>query len=668
MSRTVLWYPKVSNVIAITFFLLISFQTVLGQTLNWATRAGGTSTDLGGSVAIDSTGNSFMTGAFMGTATFGAGEANQTMLTSVGNQDIYVAKYDNVGQLLWAKQAGAAGFDEGRAITVDGSGNAYVTGSYRGGAATFGVGEPNETTLANAGSTNEIFVARYDSTGQLVWATRAGGTSHDGGRGIVVNNLGNIIVTGSFEGSATFGPSEANETILASAGASDIFVARYNNAGQLTWATRAGGADFDETNHSAAFDSSGNSYIAGIFRGSATFGPGEVNETLLTSAGGGDIVVAKYDSAGQLIWATRAGGTGFDNGEGVVIDSLGNSYVTASFSSTATFGPGEVNETLLTSAGGGDIVVAKYDSAGQLIWATHAGGTGNDAGLGIGIDASGNSYVTGVFSSTATFGLGEANETTLTSAGNGDSFVAKFDNNGQFLTASRAGGSNFEQGGDIAVDGSGNSYVAGSFEGTATFGPGEANETTLTSAGGFDAFVSKIGPDNLLFPLTLETDKAEAEIDKDDANRDKAEVRGDFILDPASDKIVIGTNGAGDRFIDEVITASFIGMFEETIPAGSLVEDPFVADKFVYEPAVPAGPIDNLELVYVDGALMGEFKVKWDRIDLGAKEAALDSSDPNGANVPVPFTLNIGNDEGDSDLGFEIKDDKPEVKKYEFKD
>ncbi len=99
-------------------------------------------------------------------------------------------------------------------------------------------------------------------------------------------------------------------------------------------------------------DGSGHSYVTGSFRGSATFGPGETNETTLTSAGGIDIFVAKYDAAGALVWAKRAGGTGSDFGRGTAVDGSGNSYVTGFFgafgSAAATFGPGETNETTLT--------------------------------------------------------------------------------------------------------------------------------------------------------------------------------------------------------------------------------------------------------------------------------------------------------------------------------
>lgn len=121
--------------------------------------------------------------------------------------------------------------------------------------------------------------------------------------------------------------------------------------------------------------------------------------------------------------------------------------------------------------------------AQDLIWAKRAGGASHDSGADIVVDASGNSYITGHFDESALFGVGEVDETTLHSAGSIDIFVAQYDANGLLLWATQAGGSDVDQGYGIAVDGSGNSYIIGMFEGVATFGTDEANETIVTSVG-----------------------------------------------------------------------------------------------------------------------------------------------------------------------------------------
>ena len=323
-------------------------QALRAQDLVWAKRAGGSGLDLSSGIAVDAVGNSYLTGNFSGSATFGPGETNATTLISVGLDDIFVAKHDPSGDLVWAKRAGGTGFDQAFGIAVDGSGNSYVTGRFRN-PATFGPAETNETTLTSADS-DDIFVAKYDASGDLVWAKRAGGTSAEGGDGIAVDGSGNSYVTGFFFSSVTFGPGETNETTLTSAAGADLFVATYDSSGDFVWAKRAGvtGGAFG---NAIAVDGSGNSYVTGFFENTATFGPGETNETTLTSAGGFEIFVVKYDASGDLVWARRAGGPSTDEGNGIAVDGAGTSYVTGYFLGSATFGPGETNETTLDQCG-----------------------------------------------------------------------------------------------------------------------------------------------------------------------------------------------------------------------------------------------------------------------------------------------------------------------------
>jgi hypothetical protein len=300
--------------------------------LDWARSAGGPDIDAGSGIATDRRGNSYLTGFFSGTATFGAGEANQTELTSAGFDDVFVAKYAPDGTLLWVRSAGGTGLDGGRGIATDRRGNSYVTGRLEG-AATFGAGEANQTELTSAGFT-DLFVAKYAPDGALLWARSASGTGSEEGSGIATDRRGNSYLTGFFAGlfgdRATFGAGEANQTELTSAGDLDVFVAKYAPDGALLWARSAGGTDGDQA-FGTATDRRGNSYVTGSFAGMATFGAGEANQTELISAGGfNDVFVAKYGPDGDLLWARSAGGTNSEEGTGIATDHRGNSYVTAS--------------------------------------------------------------------------------------------------------------------------------------------------------------------------------------------------------------------------------------------------------------------------------------------------------------------------------------------------
>ena len=360
----------------------------------WAKKAGGTALDFGWDIAVDANGNSYITGSFYDSSTFGT-----TTLTSSGSQDISIAKLNSNGNWLWIKQAGGTSEDYGSRIAVDANGNSYITGYFEG-SATFGT-----TTLTSSGYYNiDIFVAKIDQNGNWLWANQAGGTDTDCGYGIAVDANGNSYIIGVFAENATFGT-----TTLTSSGYKDIFVAKLDINGNWLWAKQAGGTDYDIV-YSIAVDDNGNSYVTGYFWSSATFGA-----TTLTSSGQYDIFVAKMDSNGNWLWAKQAGGTSSDRGYSIAVDDNGNSYVTGYFEESATFGA-----TTLTSSGYEDIFVAKLNINGNWLWAKQAGGTSGDFGLSIAVDANGNSYVTGNFAESATFGT-----TTLTSSGYGDIFVAK---------------------------------------------------------------------------------------------------------------------------------------------------------------------------------------------------------------------------------------------------
>lgn len=378
--------------------------------------------------------------------------------------------YAQTEDWFWAKKAGGTGGDIGKSIATDNSGNSYVTGYFQD-IVTFGT-----TSLISSGS-SDIFIAKLDSSGNYLWAKRAGGIDFDSGIAIAIDSSGNSYVTGSFTGSATFGT-----LTLTGSGVEDIFIAKLDTSGNWLWVKKAGGTDSDY-GYGIATDSGDYSYATGAFRGTATFGT-----TTLTSSGSTDIYIAKLDTDGNYLWAIKAGGTYSDIVNSIATDNNGNSYITGWFQFTAIFGSYSI------SGGGSDIFVAKIDVDGNYLWAAQAGGTNGNAGRFVATDSSGNSYVTGNIQGTTTFG-----STTLISNGSNysDIFIAKLDSSGNWLWAKKAGGSSSDQGNCITTDSSGNSYVVGYYQSTATFG-----SNTLTSSGGNDIFVAKLDTDgNYLWAL-----------------------------------------------------------------------------------------------------------------------------------------------------------------------
>jgi len=345
-----------------------------------------------------------------------------------------------------------------------------------------------------------VFVRYTTDEGNVIWAKRAGGSSFEECMGITTLSDNSTVVTGSFEGTATFGPGEINQIILTSAGGfyeQDIFIARYNLDGTLAWAKRAGGYSAD-TGYGIIALSDNSTVVTGYFETSCTFGPGEPNQTVLTSAGDRDIFIARYNPDGTLAWAKRAGGLSDDFGSGITTLSDNSTVVTGYFRESATFGSGEPNQKVLWSAGGTDVFITRYSPDGTLSWAKRAGGSSFDYGNGITVLSDNSTVVTGEFTDSATFGPDEPNEKVLWSAGYNDIFIARYNPDGTLAWAKHAGGSSSDYSHGITTLSDNSTVVTGCFYESATFGPDEPNEEVLWSAGSNDIFIARYNPNGTL--------------------------------------------------------------------------------------------------------------------------------------------------------------------------
>ncbi len=348
----------------------------------------------------------------------------------------------------WAESADGTSSDVGNAIATDSNGNVYVTGYFESSSIIFG-----GSTVIRSGLRN-IFVVKYNSTGNVLWAKTAVGTSTgiDMGYGICTDKNGNVYVTGSFRSSSiTFGSYVLNNAGgSCSSGCADIFIVKYDANGNELWAKSAGGTDPDE-GKAVTTDPNGNVFITGYFRSMyVSFGSTTLNNNF-TGAGLFEVFTVKYDSTGNVLWAKSKGGTSNDDGKAIVTDLNGNVYITGNYSSTDFGG--------LSNAGGSDVFIVKYAANGNEIWERGVGGSANEDGFGITTDANGNIYITGEFSSsTSAFG-----STSLTSSGGPDIFIAQYDLSGNVLWAKSAGGAKGDVGFAISADAVNNIYVTGSF-------------------------------------------------------------------------------------------------------------------------------------------------------------------------------------------------------------
>jgi hypothetical protein len=358
----------------------------------------------------------------------------------------------------------------------------------------------NTDTDTGATSASEAPVETDADTGAgglLTWARRAGGVSRNWGRAITALPDGSLLLTGSFGGTATFGPGEANETVLTSAEFDDVFIAKYDRDGALVWAKRAGGASYDSSFDIAPLPG-GSSLVTGYFEGDVTFGPGEARETSFTSAGGIETFVARYGPDGALAWVKRATGGALDWGVGVATLPDESFYLTGNFDETVTLGVGEAGERTLVAEWQMDIYLARHDAAGDLIWVKQFKGTDYDWGSDIAVLGDGSVILIAAFEGNAVFEAGKETEASLSAVDGTDIFMIKYSADGVMTWVKHAGGSQADWVGGLAVHPDGSFNMSGYFEGTITFGAGEARETSLAAEAERDVFIARYRPDGTL--------------------------------------------------------------------------------------------------------------------------------------------------------------------------
>lgn len=384
----------------------------------------------------------------------------------------------------WAGSATGAGDDACLGIVLDDTGNIYTTGRFMG-TVDFDPG----TGVFELTSTGvyDIFVSKLDASGNFLWTKAIGGTNFDIAFGIDIDPVGNIYITGIFNGTCDFDPDTATYN-LTSLGGSDIFVSKLDNSGNFVWA-RSFGQSLPDQGYAIKLDNSGNVYVTGSFNGTVDFDPGAGTFYLNSSLG--DAYISKFDGFGNFIHAVKMGGPGEEGGLALDFDDSGNVYTVGAFTSSGDFDPG-AGTFNLPHAGGTDSFISKLDSVGNFVWAKGIGEPGDDVLNSIRLDAGNNICIGGYFSGICDFDPGPS-VFNLTSLGFEDACVFKLDNLGNFAWAKSVGGSSIARVKSLAVDAFGNVYSAGYFYGTVDFDPG-SGVYNITSSGNADAFIIKLDP------------------------------------------------------------------------------------------------------------------------------------------------------------------------------
>ncbi|HEX2617071.1 MAG TPA: T9SS type A sorting domain-containing protein [Flavobacteriales bacterium] len=481
-----------------SFYLLALFASVVAQAQElvpaWGGSMGAGGSDASQGIALDDAGHVYITGTFTGTTDMDPGPGVHELI-SAGSNDIYVAKFDTSGLLIWAKGMGGAYSDGATSIALDASGNAYITGGFCG-TADFdpGVGE-FELTAATTGE-NDIFIAKLDADGNFVWAKGiVGGTWWDAGYGIAVDPAGDVVITGRFYyqgGPRDFDPGPG--VFLLTAGHEDIFVLKLEADGDFVWAVAFGTAPDESRGYSIAVDGEANIYVTGYFRGAVDFdpGPGTVE---LTSVGTWNVFYLKLDPDAALLWAkalpisTATYHNEGNYGRKIAVDAAGDLLATGRYSGTVDFDPG-AGTTELTATGAYDLYVTKYSATGELVWARSMGGSGHDEGSDIRVGTAGDVLVAGMFQGTADLDPGSGT-LELVAAGAEDAFILHLDSDGDLVHATSMGGPDTDRAYAVEMSTSGALYVTGWFAGTTDLDPG-SGMLNATSAGSNDVFLIKL--------------------------------------------------------------------------------------------------------------------------------------------------------------------------------
>jgi len=358
------------------------------HTLLWATFYGGNHEDWGHSIATDNAGNVFVAGETVSNTfpTYNAGTYYDGVLGS--DEDVFILKFDNNGNRLWATFYGGSKKEGGYSICTDAAGNIFIAGYT----------DSNDFPKLNAGTyyqaamagIEDIFILKFDNSGNRLWATYCGGNLFDNGYGIASDISGNIFITGitkstnfpTFDAGTYYQPAMAGDT--------DIVILKFANDGTRLWSTYYGGtlADYGNSIITDLFD---NIFISG-YTESTNF-PTQDNSTFFQSANAGqtDACLLKFDNNGNRIWSTYIGGEGKENmfkWDGLALDICNNIYSTfTTFSGTMPIlDAGCSSYYDGTYAGFGDLFISRFTNEGIQTWGTYFGFEDEDLNSCIGID------------------------------------------------------------------------------------------------------------------------------------------------------------------------------------------------------------------------------------------------------------------------------------------
>lgn len=489
----------------------------------WGARVVSTSQDIAYSIAVDSSGNSYITGQSFSTITaFNAnGTSFATTLTSAGAEDAFIVKYNTAGSVQWLTRIASTGSDIGFSIATDRSGNLYVAGQGGSGAVATAYNSDSTsfaTTIDNAGSTDG-FIVKYNPSGFVQWFARIGSSGADIAYAITTDSAGNVYVAGQGGSGATITAynfdKSAFATTISNAGGNDVFVAKYNSTGTVQWLTRIASSGND-IGYGITCDSAANVYVCGAGGNGTITAYSSVGATpftpTLTNVGNGDAFLVKFNTNGVVQWVSKVGSTAADIAYAIAVDSTDSVYITGQGGSNVTVKAYNFDEsefgTSISNLGGNDVFLVKYNSTGTVQWMTRLATNTNDSGRSLAIDSSNNICLAGQFTGTSNSIYGQSTSlfSVIPNSGDMDVFIVKYNTNGapQWTARIISAGGSLDRGWAVASDSDGNVYATSQVPGviTAYNADGTPFATTLTSIGSFEVVLVKYNSSGVIQWIT----------------------------------------------------------------------------------------------------------------------------------------------------------------------
>jgi len=389
---------------------------------------------------VDANGDNYTTGYFAGKSIWGTDTLVSTLDFGY-TQDVFILKQNSAGKVIWVRKASSIGDNSGQAIATDTHGNIYITGTFQN-TLSFG-----NISISGESDYSDIFIAKYSTDGNIIWAQGINGPSVDVVRDICIDNNGYIYITGYFTKSIHFGSSDS----LTTNSYNSLFIAKYDSLGNFIWARNPSGPGATYA-YSITSDSTGAVYVSGCYSNYTIF-----DTIILPIAGKQDILMAKFDSSGKVIWAKNAGGTQYELSSCIRSDKKDYIYVTGYVSGTTYF---DGIPIITPSNVDNDMYLAKYTLTGALVWVTSLGSVGGnsiDNGRNISVKSSSEIYVTIDYSGTT---LSTPNKN-FNNLGSKDLAILKYDDSGNLLWGATASGNNHDECSGVDTDGDGNLYIAG---------------------------------------------------------------------------------------------------------------------------------------------------------------------------------------------------------------